>query len=97
MALIAVLIIGFAILLGVTFAVRDFKIIAERPLIFIVETLVISVIPAVPLFFFTLSRGISMASATKWVAGLSIKFAIFHIVFQTSGFYTYMFQNSESH
>jgi hypothetical protein len=71
--------------------VRDVDIIKRSPLLFIIETILVSLLPAIPIFFFVISREISFAVATAWVYGLSIKFAVFHVLFQVSGFYTYMF------
>lgn len=89
--ILAVVVVGFGILLGVTAVVRDFEMVIRRPLVFIVETLIVAFIPAVPMLFFVVSRGISMGTALRWFYGLAIKFGLFHILFQTSGFYTFMF------
>lgn len=89
--LIVVLAIGFAMLLGLSIAIRDVKIMKEKPFIFAIETLLISIVPAIPLLFFAVSRGITMTAALGWFYGLVIKFGVFHILLQLSGFYTYWF------
>ena len=90
--LIVVIAVGVAVLIGLSVAIRDVKIIKERPFLFAIETLLISILPAVPLLFFAVSRGIPMAKALAWFYGLAFKFAVFHILLQISGFYSYWFQ-----
>lgn len=89
--LIAIFILGFALFFAVALIARDVDIIRKRPIIFALETILIAVVPALPLFFFSISRGIPWMQSLSWVIALSIKFAVFHIIFQLSGFYTFMF------
>lgn len=89
--LIAIFILGFALFFAIALVARDVDIIRKKPFVFAIETILISVIPAIPLFFFSVSRGIEFRKTLTWVIGLSIKFAVFHIIFQLSGFYTFMF------
>jgi hypothetical protein len=89
--LVLFIVLGFALLFAIGLVVRDFEVIKKRPVIFILETLLISVLPAVPILFFVVSRGITMEVALTWLYGMCIKFAILHILFQISGFYTFLF------
>jgi len=91
LGIIAIVLIGFTLLLGITLAVRDFSMILNKPFIFALETLAMAFIPAVPLLFFVVTRGISISMAIKWFLGLTVKFGVLHVLFQTSGFYSYMF------
>lgn len=85
------LLVGFALLLALTVVRKDVAIIKEHPFLFAIETVLVSMLPAIPLFFFVISRDMPMRTALNWFYGLSIKFAIFHVLFQISGFYSYLF------
>jgi hypothetical protein len=89
--LIAVFVLGFAVFFGVSVVARDVEILKKKPFIFAIELLLVSLLPALPILFFVVSRGLDIATAITWMYGLSIKFALFHLVFQLSGFYTYLF------
>lgn len=89
-AIIFVLLLAFAFLFALSLVVRDFDVIKASPFKFVIETILVSLLPAVPILFFVFSRGIHLEVAVAWLYGLSVKFAVFHILFQISGFYTYM-------
>ena len=82
---------GFVYLLILSFIVRDYGIIIKRPIIFTIELMFFMFMPAIPLLFFYESRHISWKDALVWFGSLAGKFGAFHIVFQLSGFYTYLF------
>lgn len=90
-SLFGILFLGAAYLFVLTLLRRDFEIIVRRPFIFIVELILVSIIPAVPLLFFAVSRKISLSEAMTWFIALAVKFAIFHVLLQTSGMYTMWF------
>jgi hypothetical protein len=89
--LIFILLFGFAVLFALALVVRDVDAIKRGPFLFLIETVLVALLPAVPFLFFVISRGIPLEVAAAWVYGLSAKFAVFHLLFQVSGFYTYMF------
>ncbi len=82
---------GFIYLLVLSIIVKDFKFIYENPLLFLIETLFMMILPALPLLFFYVSRKISWNKAMIYAGSLALKFGAFHIVFQLSGLYTYLF------
>ena len=84
-------ILGFALLIGIAVIVRDVDMIKKRPFVFVTELLLVSLLPAVPVLFFAISRGMPFGSAVAWMYGLAIKFGLFHVLAQISGLYTFMF------
>jgi hypothetical protein len=88
---LGVIFIGLAYLLALSMIVRDYKLIVERPFIFIIELLLMSLLPGIPILFFVVSRGTTLTQAWVWFVSLSAKFAIFHVLSQLSGFYTWIF------
>lgn len=89
--IVFILLLAFAILFALSIIIRDVEIIKQSPFTFVLETFIVSLLPAVPILFFVFSRGIPFETAVAWLYGLSAKFAVFHVLFQISGFYTYMF------
>jgi len=91
LGLLFIIFLGLAYLLGLSMLVRDTQLIVEKPLIFIIELILMAALPGVPILFFVVSRGISWNTAWTWYASLSTKFAIFHILSEISGFYRWLF------
>ena len=91
LGIVFILLFGFAILFALALVVRDVEMIKRSPILFIIETILIALLPAIPFLFFVISRGIPLQTVATWVYGLSAKFAVFHLLFQFSGFYTHMF------
>ncbi len=89
--MVIALIGGFLYLLVLSAIVRDYGIIVNRPIIFTIELMFFMFLPAIPLLFFYESRNISWREALVWFGSLAGKFGAFHIVFQLSGFYSYLF------
>lgn len=90
-ATIGLLIIGFIYLFVLSLIVRDYKLIVERPFIFTIELLFMMLLPAIPLLFFTVSRGVDFKKAVILASTLAAKFGAYHIVLQLSGSYTHLF------
>jgi len=88
---IIALIVAAVFLFVLSVIIRDYKLIVERPFIFTVELVFMMILPVIPVIFFTVSRGISMKEAIIWASSLAGKFGIFHVLFQLSGTYTYLF------
>ena len=83
---------GFALLFATALEVHDTAIVRAHPWLFIAELILMSVLPAIPLLFFVVSRQMTLKVALYWFSALSVKFAILHILFQLSGFYTDLFK-----
>jgi len=91
--IIFLIFMSVAYLLALSVIARDYKIIIENPFLFIIELLLMSILPGIPILFFVITRGISMEQAWIWFSSLSVKFAIFHVISQLSGFYTWLFSS----
>ena len=89
--ILGVLAFGIAYLLALAILVRDTQLIRSKPLIFIFELILMATLPGIPILFFVVSRGISWEKAWIWFSSLSVKFAIFHVISELSGFYTWLF------
>ena len=90
-ATIGILVIGFIYLFVLSIIVRDYSLIVDRPFIFAMEFIFMMLLPAVPLLFFTISRGVSFQKAMIYASTLAAKFGAFHLVLQLSGLYKYSF------
>lgn len=88
---IVILIAAAIYLLVLSIIIRDYRIIIDHPFIFTIELLFMMILPAIPLLFFKVSRGIPLKEAILWATSLAGKFGIFHVLFQFSGVYTYLF------
>jgi hypothetical protein len=88
---IVLIIIAAVFLFVLSIIIRDYRIIVEHPFIFTIELLFMMILPAIPLLFFKVSRGLSLKDAIIWATSLAGKFGIFHVLFQFSGVYTYLF------
>jgi hypothetical protein len=88
---VVALVLGFVYLLVLSIIIHDYKIIVEHPFIFTLELLFMMILPAIPLLFFKVSRGIPWKDAVIWATSLATKFGAFHVVLQLSGFYSFLF------
>lgn len=86
--LLAIVILG---LLVTGIIVRNTSIIAGKPHIFLTELFAMSVLTALPLYVFIMTRRLSAKTASKLVLFFAIKLAIMHIFLELSGFYEYIF------
>jgi len=91
LAILGVLSFGVAYLLALAVLVRDTELIRTKPFIFVIELILMAILPGIPILFFVVSRGISWDKAWIWFSSLSVKFAIFHVISQISGFYGWLF------
>jgi len=90
-AIIVILVFGFAYLIALAAIVHDYSIIVNKPFLFAIETMLMSLLPGIPILFFVVTRNITWKKAWVWFASLSIKFAIFHVLSQLSGLYNWLF------
>ena len=81
--------VAILVLLVISFLRPDVAMIKNHPWMFLLECLVIGVVPAVTLTIFTYTRKTRIKHIYKWVLILAVKFVALHILFQTCGFYTY--------
>lgn len=83
--------VGFVYLFALSIFVHDTSIITGNFVYFFVETLLVAILPALPFFFFVVSRGISIEKAKLYFYSLAAKFGVFHLLLQLSGYYRYLF------
>lgn len=88
---VVLLVIAFIYLLVLSIIVRDYKIIVERPFLFTLELIFMTVLPAIPILFFKISRNIPMKDAIIWTVNFAWQAGAFHVVLQLSGIYSYLF------
>ena len=85
------LVVGLVLIFAMAIIVRDTEFIEEKPNKFLMELFLISVLAAVPIFYIGYARDVSLKTTTIDFILLVIKFGLFHIGMQLSGFYTNMF------
>ena len=87
-------VVGAIVFFGyVSMIVQDTAFLHEHPLLFIVETLIVSILPASIIYVITDFRDngrIDLSSLNREFFLLAAKFGLFHLLFQFSGVYTYM-------
>ena len=89
-AIITGIILGIIILVPLAMIKRDIQLLKSKPFIFTIETILIGILPGIALLFFTISRGIPFSETKIYSLELAIKFSLFHVLFQISGFYKYL-------
>jgi hypothetical protein len=89
--LLTAVLAGFAYLLVLSITMHDVQFITKSPFKFAFELLLVGCVPALPVFVFTLTRGMTMQKALIWFWSITVKFTIFHVLMQLSGYYTYTF------
>lgn len=77
----------FVILIILSIYVRDYDLIKDSPLLFVIETFVIAVGASIPFTYFCVRRGISSAATSEIIIALMFKFALLHVLLELSGFY----------
>jgi hypothetical protein len=86
------MVIAFIVLVLTSVFVRDYAFIVEHPWLFILELVFFSLVPAMMIaLVFVKTRHIKVKEGMKWLVALTLKFALFHILFQLSGVYTVLF------
>lgn len=88
-------IIAVIILVVTSVIVRDYEFIVKRPLAFGLELFVVSVVCSFLIcIVFLRTRNVPVKDTLTWFIAITIKFALFHILFQLSGVYTILFQTA---
>jgi hypothetical protein len=90
-AILAVIVIGFILLVPLAIIRHKIDYIKSHPFMFALETLLVGVLPTLPFLFFIYSRGYSFDSISHAMYVLAAKFAALHVLFEISGFYDYCF------
>jgi hypothetical protein len=88
---IALVILAFLYLVIVSFIVRDVKYPKEHPYLFTLETLLVGLGGSASIFLMAYGRDKITISTVMEFLLLAVKFSVFHILFQLSGFYDYVF------
>jgi len=90
-AVITVIVIGLIILIPLAIIRRHFDFIKSHPVAFTIETILVGLLPALPLLAFIQTRGVDSSMAYKLFYGLIVKFAAFHVLLEISGYYKHEF------
>lgn len=89
-AILAVFIIGAIVLVGMCLYYNEASFILGHPDMFIIEIVALSIIPAISLLIFTYTRGIPLATTAIYAGLLAAKFALIHVLFELSGYYSHV-------
>ena len=94
--IVLVVVVGAIVFFGyVSVVVQDTTFPSQHPWLFLVETLVVGFVPASVIYVITDFRDdgtFNLTSLNQDFLLLAGKFAIFHLLFQFSGVYTYLLQ-----
>lgn len=83
---------GFVIMAAVGLIVKDLDFVKREPMNFLGETVVASFLPAVVIVFAAWSRSYPLNMGTfKMFMLFAIKCGLLHLLFQITGYYTYLF------
>lgn len=86
------LLAAFSILVITSLVVRDYGFIVDHPWLFSLELIFFSLVPSILIaFVFVKTRSIKVKEGIHWLIALTLKFAVFHILFQLSGVYSVLF------
>lgn len=92
------LVTALLVLVVTSLIVRDYGFIVQNPWPFIVELFFFSLIPSLFIIIvFVRTRHIPVKDSLNWLGVLTVKFAMFHILFQLSGVYTVLFSDPAPH
>ena len=87
-----VIVTSLAILTGLSAIIRDTEYMVKEPFKFTVETLLMGFLPAIAIIATIYYRTDEISSTNIFECIiLAIKFALFHVLFQISGYYRYIF------
>ena len=77
--------------------VRDFEFIRKSPVKFLLECVVLFLLPAVPLLMFMYTQGIDKSVIFKWIKNIGTKLVVLHLFFTISGLYNIWFEKEYAH
>lgn len=83
---------GVAGLAGIGAIIKDYDFIIQKPSVFIIETLLISILPTIGFAYIIFYRTKHITSSNIFeLLILALKFAALHVLLQISGYYRYVF------
>lgn len=83
---------GFVIMAVIGMIVKDFDFVTNEPFNFLGETIVASFLPAIVIVFAAWSRSYPLNMETfKMFMLFAVKCGLLHLLFQITGYYTYLF------
>lgn len=92
--IIFIVVASFVFLATISGIVRDLKYPTTKPLNFVIETLLMAILPAIVFVIMTPLRGYKITGKTiEEFMVLLAKFGILHLLLQFSGFYTSVFSS----
>ena len=92
--IIFIVVASFVFLATISGIVRDLKYPTTKPLNFVIETLLMAILPAIVFVIMTPLRGYKITGQTiEEFMVLVAKFGLLHILLQFSGFYTSVFSS----
>lgn len=92
--LITICFIGVLLVLTVyALIIRETELVKRKPLIFLLELLAFSIIPAIPVFIFGYVRDLPLKLTFYIFITFVLKLAILHLLLEFSGFYKWLFYN----
>ena len=90
-SIVAALVIGILMMIVYTYYYWDVSIIVNSPWKFLLEIVLLAVIPSLMFFVFVYTRDTPIEKTNVVVLLLMVKLAILHTMLQTSGYYTAIF------
>lgn len=85
------IILAVVVLVFTSVIVHDYRFIVEHPWAFCVELAFVGALPALLMVgVFYRTRNVSVKSSFLWFFTLTLKFALFHILLQLSGVYSFL-------
>ena len=91
-SLLFLVITGIIALVGLSVVIKDTEFITKYPIKFMMELILMGILPALALMFVIYSRTGKITSTDNIeLILLALKFAGLHVLLQTCGFYRYMF------
>lgn len=88
---IGICVLAFVFLFILSVVVNDYKLIVERPFLFTIELIFMTILPSIPILFFAVSRSMPLGRAMALAISFSVQAAAFHVVLQLSGVYKHSF------
>jgi len=90
-SMVAAMSVGALVLVVMTCFRMDFVMIKDHTAKFLLELFMICIVPSSVCFVLIYTRNISVMRATEMFIVVALHFLVLHILFDTSGYYTYLF------
>ena len=95
LAVLVYVVVGIAIILAAF--VHDFDSIRASPVKFVIECLLLFLLPALPLIMFVYTQQVDWNVVVNLTKSIGIKLVALHFFFTVAGLYTMWFQKEYSH